>query len=104
MRSIQSGFWFRLFDHHALSKGGMAAAMAAGLWLASTHTGLAQTNKVEPRLVPPTNSLAAADITNGLGSWIWASNTVDNQTCQFWRSFEVPSTSAVIHAQLRMTV
>jgi signal transduction histidine kinase len=42
--------------------------------------------------------------TNGLGSWIWASNTFDRQTCQFWRSFEIPAASAVTHAQLRMTV
>ncbi|MGA2747488.1 MAG: ATP-binding protein [Verrucomicrobiota bacterium] len=42
--------------------------------------------------------------TNGLGSWIWTAKTFDRQTCQFWRSIEIPSSSAVTHAQLRMTV
>jgi len=45
-----------------------------------------------------------ANPTNGLGSWIWTAKTLDRQTCQFWRSFEVPASIAVAHAQLRMTV
>jgi signal transduction histidine kinase len=53
-------------------------------------------------------ALVAADSddshTNGLGSWIWAAKTFDRQTCQLWRSFEVPQTASVTHAQLRMTV
>jgi signal transduction histidine kinase len=42
--------------------------------------------------------------TNGLGSWIWAARTLDRQTCQFWRSFEIPENSVVIHARLLLTV
>jgi signal transduction histidine kinase len=42
--------------------------------------------------------------TNGLGSWIWTSKTLDRQTCQFWRSFEIPPTTSVTHAELKMTV
>ena len=42
--------------------------------------------------------------TNGLGSWIWASRTYDGQTCQLWRTFEVPDSSAVTNARLVMTV
>jgi signal transduction histidine kinase len=42
--------------------------------------------------------------TNGLGSWIWMWQTLDRQTCQFWRSIEIPATNVVVHAQLRMTV
>jgi len=44
------------------------------------------------------------DVTNGLGSWIWAAQTLDRQTCQLWRSFVIPDSVAVTHAQLRMTV
>jgi signal transduction histidine kinase len=41
--------------------------------------------------------------TNGLGSWIWADRTFDGQTCQFWKNFEIPSSSPVVKARLRMT-
>jgi signal transduction histidine kinase len=44
------------------------------------------------------------DPTKGLGSWIWASKTLDRQTCQFWRSLEIPSGATVTHARLKMTV
>lgn len=43
-------------------------------------------------------------LTNGLGSWIWASNTFDGQTCQLWKTFEVPGSSSVTNARLVMTV
>jgi len=42
--------------------------------------------------------------TNGLGSWIWASNTLSGQTCQFWHTFEIPDTGPVTNARLTMTV
>jgi signal transduction histidine kinase len=42
--------------------------------------------------------------TNGLGSWIWASNTFDGQTCQLWNSFEIPADGTVTNARLVMTV
>jgi signal transduction histidine kinase len=42
--------------------------------------------------------------TNGLGSWIWASNTFDNQTCLLWKTIEIPETSRVAKARLVMTV
>ena len=42
--------------------------------------------------------------TNGLGSWIWSATTLDRQTCQFWRSFEIPPSASASHARLRMTV
>ena len=41
--------------------------------------------------------------TNGLGSWIWASNTFDGQTCQLWKTFDVPVSSFVTNARLVMT-
>jgi signal transduction histidine kinase len=39
----------------------------------------------------------------GVGSWIWTEQTFDKQTCQFWKAFEVPSTSSVVKARLRIT-
>lgn len=41
--------------------------------------------------------------TNGLGSWIWASNCWDRQTCQFWKNFEIPRNFSIRHAILRIT-
>ena len=56
------------------------------------------------------NQVTAADAadpyispTNGLGSWIWASNTFDGQTCQLWRTFEIPATAKITKARLVMT-
>ena len=42
------------------------------------------------------------DPTNNLGSWIWQSQVSDNQNCQLWKSFEIPT--QVKQARLRMTV
>jgi signal transduction histidine kinase len=44
------------------------------------------------------------DATNGLGGWIWANHTSDKQTCQFWRSLEIPRDVKVSRALLKMTV
>ena len=56
----------------------------------------------------PTASLGPDDPyvspTNGLGSWIWASNTFDGQVCQLWRTFEIPGSNAVVKARLVLTV
>lgn len=41
--------------------------------------------------------------TNGLGSWIWASNTFNGQTCQLWRMVEIPATAKITKARLVMT-
>src|SRR4051812_13156500 len=41
--------------------------------------------------------------TNGLGVWIWAAQTSDRQTCQFWRSIQVPKGAVVRRARLRMS-
>ena len=41
--------------------------------------------------------------TNGLGFWIWATNTYPRQTCRFWKSFEIPSSAVVVRALLRTT-
>jgi signal transduction histidine kinase len=43
-------------------------------------------------------------VTNGLGSWIWEKKTLDNQTCLFWRAFEIPKGAKVTKARLVMTM
>ncbi len=41
--------------------------------------------------------------TNGLGSWIWAGKTLDHQTIQLWRAFDIPDGATVAKARLVMT-
>ena len=48
-------------------------------------------------------SLYLYNATNGLGSWIWASNTFDGQSCQLWRSFDLPQSNTITGARLRIT-
>ena len=67
-------------------------------------------------LFPPATVLAAgetstntadsllADATNHLGQWIWDTNTLDKQTCRFWKSFEIPRDAKISRATLRITV
>lgn len=50
------------------------------------------------------SSTSVLDVTNGLGFWIWTKETYDNQSCQFWKAFEIPRSSPVTSARLRMTV
>ena len=52
-----------------------------------------QTVTVDPYVSP----------TNGMGSWIWEAKTLDNQTCQFWRTIEIPQSGKVTKARLVMT-
>jgi signal transduction histidine kinase len=44
------------------------------------------------------------EATNHLGQWIWDTNTLDKQTCRFWKPFEVPAGAKISHATLRITV
>jgi signal transduction histidine kinase len=40
----------------------------------------------------------------GVGSWIWAPETYDKQTCRLWRAFDIPSGATVARAQLHIGV
>jgi len=42
--------------------------------------------------------------TDGLGWWIWAEVTTNEQTVQLWKAFVVPESMAVTNARLLMTV
>jgi hypothetical protein len=45
---------------------------------------------------------AATAATNGLGSVIWAKQILNKQTIYLWKSFEVPQSDPVIHAELKI--
>jgi signal transduction histidine kinase len=46
----------------------------------------------------------SANLTNSLGSWIWADKRFNGQTTLFWQAFDIPSSMPVRKARLRMTV
>ena len=39
----------------------------------------------------------------GIGNWIWTTNVSDRQICRLWRAFEIPKSSAIVRAELRLT-
>lgn len=39
----------------------------------------------------------------GVGNWIWAAETHDQQTCRFWRRVEIPKNASVVWARLTIT-
>jgi signal transduction histidine kinase len=75
-----------------------------GLWFAPTVVSRGADAATGINGPGPDLSEVYVSLTNGLGSWIWASNTFDGQTCQLWKTFEVPSSSSVTNARLVMTV
>lgn len=44
------------------------------------------------------------DPTWKVGSWIWTTETHDQQLCRLWRKFEIPPNAVVIKARLRIAV
>ena len=54
--------------------------------------------------VTPTSNEWLLEATNHLGQWIWTTNSYDKQVCRLRRVFEIPSSSTVQHASLRITV
>lgn len=73
---------------------------------ASTHVTmqLVATRAGGPHIHGVTLQAASAlDPRYGVGSWIWAPETRDQQTCRFWKSFEIPMSATVERARLRIT-
>ena len=56
----------------------------------------------EPKIEPEPAEFYVSP-TNGLGSWIWAEKTLDHQTIQLWRAFDIPDGATVTKARLVMT-
>src|SRR4051794_39381511 len=73
------------------------------LWLTGIFPGHGQTDQSASQ-ASDTGTTQLDDRTNGLGDWIWTQKTLDRQSCQFWKSFEIPKGAVVAHARLRMTV
>jgi signal transduction histidine kinase len=71
----------------------------AGLWPLS---GPARTQTAGPAVNTQSNQISL-DPKYGVGAWIWASETRDQQLCRFWREFEIPRSSVVVSALLRVT-
>ena len=38
-----------------------------------------------------------------MGDWIWGEKTMDRQTSRFWKSFDIPYSTKVLRARLRLT-
>jgi len=91
------------FDRRGTSSFGFGLAVFFGLLLTanllqSAPLPNATVDSVGWRMVK-----VPSDATNGLGSWIWAETTFDKQTCQLWRSFEIPRGATVSNAIVRIT-
>lgn len=90
--------WLRLF------RPGTLAVLASGLWLGQIAEAFGGDEAASgQRLNPELTDADYTNPTNGLGCWIWAAKTFDRQECQLWKSFEIPVTSKVKKARLRMT-
>jgi signal transduction histidine kinase len=48
-------------------------------------------------------SRTTLDPVYGVGSWIWTHETHDQQLCRLWKSFEIPRSTVVINARLRIS-
>lgn len=46
---------------------------------------------------------AAVAAVKGLGYWIWAKDVLNKQTIYLWKSFKVPKSNPVVHAQLSIS-
>ena len=57
----------------------------------------------EGKIHPVASPVSALHPQYGVGSWIWARETHDHQTCRLWRAFEIPPATAAKQARLRIT-
>jgi signal transduction histidine kinase len=93
MRSWLSRFQFRA-----------TAFLLLALWFAPVAPVRAMGEVADNKGIVPHTLDPYISPTNGLGSWIWADKTMDGQTCQLWKSIEIPASSTVTKARLLMTV
>lgn len=88
---------------------GLLPVVIFGIWLSGTIQVFGQgavSNETQYSIASsiPTPLDSILDATNGIGSWIWDKETQEKQTCQFWRSFELPRENPVMQAELHITV
>jgi signal transduction histidine kinase len=79
-RTARMGVWFWLFWAAVSS---FAAAQNATVAVTNVFAGAA---KLDPQY--------------GVGSWIWAAETRDQQTCRFWKRIDLPENVSVASARL----
>ncbi|HEX3718784.1 MAG TPA: ATP-binding protein [Verrucomicrobiae bacterium] len=70
------------------------------LLLCLVFLGLGLASHAADPSASPVATLRAA--TNYLGQWMWDRETLDKQTCHFWKRFDIPKGARVEHAQLRI--
>lgn len=82
---------------------GATGVLLGVIFLGSVALVRAEEKVVENQEITTIASDPYVSPTNGLGSWIWASNTFDRQICHLWKSFEIPEGADVSKALLVMT-
>jgi signal transduction histidine kinase len=98
--SVESSVPLRL----RLLRWGQLAFLLIGVWSGLRPNALAAEASATGGGLKATAADGDSNLTNLLGSWIWTDKTLDRQTCQFWREFEIPEAAQVTHARLVMTV
>ena len=79
----------------------LAVAWIFILLALSTGSAVAETDASATNQILSSSSVL--DPKFGVGSWIWAAETHDQQLCRFWRGFEIPSGVRAVKAHLRIT-
>jgi signal transduction histidine kinase len=81
-----------------LCRRGLAVWLAWSLVAEARGATVAEPSEFEP---PP---LTVTNVADYLGQWIWASQTMDKQTCRFWTTVVIPPGQRVKRARLLITV
>src|SRR5580692_10145133 len=83
------------------------AMPAAIIWLvislAEIRPAVSQGQIIQSQANTNSNEIKL-DSKYGVGAWIWAEETHDQQLCRFWRVFEIPARAQVVDARLRIAV
>ncbi len=83
-------------------KGEWAVLFFSCLVLAG-HAAESKLPQTESQTTSSTNYSTQLSSSYGLGWWMWADHTFDQQTCRFWRGFEIARSESVTYARIRMT-
>jgi signal transduction histidine kinase len=79
----------------------VVAVFAGFLFSQNAWAQFRELAKPEPETLSPIAAKVVKEL--GVGSWIWTTNFLDQQTCRVWRSFFLPKTNHVQQAILRIT-
>lgn len=73
-------------------------------WCGATEPAQSEDSSLIREKPADERTAGVLDATWGVGSWVWARETSDKQTCRLWRSFEIPPGATVAEADLRIAV